>query len=233
MHPYMTRCSWRLSAHDIDSVVAKTRLVMREAAATVLGGFELRTDVKVVRYPRPCFEDDRGSEMWNLVTTILQELEPEQTCRTTEHGTCRGGDTSLLFHGRTPVQSFLLLVFSQSDVVVGMQFPQTEIDRLIRDSPPPPRHRKGERFLRGPIPLPWLQRAATLPGKALAAGIALWFQAGLTKSARVEFCSKLRNGFGISRQAGYRALTALEGAGLVDVERRRGRCARVTLKRLD
>jgi hypothetical protein len=31
----------------------------------------------------------------------------------------------------------------------------------------PPRHRRGERFLKGPIPWPWISAAAALPGKAL------------------------------------------------------------------
>ena len=31
----------------------------------------------------------------------------------------------------------------------------------------PPRHKQGEKFLKGPVPLKWLERAACLPGKAL------------------------------------------------------------------
>lgn len=38
----------------------------------------------------------------------------------------------------------------------------------------------GKTFLKGPIPLPWLQGAARLPGKALHVGVVLWFLSGLT-----------------------------------------------------
>ena len=34
-------------------------------------------------------------------------------------------------------------------------------------------------FLRGPIPLPWLQRAASLPGKAYTLGSILWWFKGM------------------------------------------------------
>src|SRR3954452_4212832 len=32
-----------------------------------------------------------------------------------------------------------------------------------------------ERFLHGPVPLPWLEAAARLPGKSLHTGVALWY----------------------------------------------------------
>jgi hypothetical protein len=41
-----------------------------------------------------------------------------------------------------------------------------------------PRHRPGEKFLRGPIPWKWLIRAGRLPGKALQVGLLLWQAAG-------------------------------------------------------
>jgi hypothetical protein len=34
--------------------------------------------------------------------------------------------------------------------------------------------KRTDRFLKGPVPMPWLATAARLPGKALAVGIALW-----------------------------------------------------------
>ena len=41
-------------------------------------------------------------------------------------------------------------------------------------------------FLKGPIPLPWLAVAATLPGKALAVGIIIWFLQGIQKKSYGE-----------------------------------------------
>lgn len=93
----------------------------------------------------------------------------------------------------------------------------------------PPRHRKGEKFLKGPIPLTWLQHAAALPGKALAVSVAIWFLAGISNNRTVKLSGKLLRNFGLNRWAGYRALNALESAGLVKVNRRRGRCPEVTL----
>jgi hypothetical protein len=46
-----------------------------------------------------------------------------------------------------------------------------------------PRHKPGEKFLKGPVPLPWLASTAQLPGKSLHLGIVLWFLTGL-KNAR-------------------------------------------------
>jgi len=89
-----------------------------------------------------------------------------------------------------------------------------------------PRHRKGERFLRGPIPWYWLQLAMRLPGKAFHVGIGLWFLAGLEKSGRVT-CSASR--LGLPRKTASRGLVALETAGLVKVERAAGRSPRVTI----
>lgn len=48
--------------------------VMRDAAGIVLRGYELRTDVQMVR-PGTRFHDDRGVEMWRTVERLLKQLE--------------------------------------------------------------------------------------------------------------------------------------------------------------
>ena len=78
-------------------------------------------------------------------------------------------------------------------------------------------------FVKGPIPLAWLGSAAGLPGKALAVGLAIWFQRGLKKRETVTLTGSVLNQLGVSRHAKYRALAALEKAGLVRVERRTGK----------
>jgi hypothetical protein len=93
----------------------------------------------------------------------------------------------------------------------------------------PPRHAKGESFLKGPIPLAWLEAAARLPGRSLHAGLALWYAAGLTGSAVVPLSNLSGVRFGLDRNAKYRALEWLEGAGLVKVERKLGRAPVVTI----
>ncbi len=95
-----------------------------------------------------------------------------------------------------------------------------------------PRHRQGEEFVRGPIPLVWLSKACKLRGKALAVAMALWFKAGAQRNTpTVVLSGALLKRFGVaSRKAGYRGLAALERAGLVAVERHTGRCPVVTIQ---
>jgi hypothetical protein len=92
----------------------------------------------------------------------------------------------------------------------------------------PPRHRPGELFLKGPIPWPWLEAAARLPGKALALALCLWWEAGRRRCRTVKLCLG-RVGLGVSEQAARRALRALATAGLVALERQPGRGLEVTL----
>ena len=93
----------------------------------------------------------------------------------------------------------------------------------------PPHPRKGEAFLKGPIPLAWLEVAARLPGKSLHAGLALWFAAGVMKAASVPLSNLASHRFGLDRNAKYRALAWLERAGLIKVERKLGRAPVVTI----
>jgi hypothetical protein len=93
----------------------------------------------------------------------------------------------------------------------------------------PPRHRQGEKFLKGPIPWEWMTEAARLPGKALKVGIALWFLAGVQRKRTVTLSGSALRDLDVSRFAGYRALTALEKAGLVSVQRHIGQNPVVTI----
>jgi len=88
---------------------------------------------------------------------------------------------------------------------------------------------RGQRFLKGPIPWPWLMRAAELPGRALHTAVALWFLSGVTRSETVKLSSRSLTELGVDRHAKYRALAALERAGLVRVTRLPGQNPLVTL----
>jgi hypothetical protein len=55
-------------------VVAVTRDCMAEASGKVLNGFEIQTDVEIVRYPDR-YTDPRGERMWQLVLEVLS-VEP-------------------------------------------------------------------------------------------------------------------------------------------------------------
>ena len=54
----------------LDRDIAMTKAIMLEASRIVLGGFELRSDVKEVRYPDR-YTDKRGSVMWDKVLKLL------------------------------------------------------------------------------------------------------------------------------------------------------------------
>jgi len=85
------------------------------------------------------------------------------------------------------------------------------------------------KFLKGPVPWPWLVAAAKLPGKALAVGLALWRLSGATKSATVRLSNAEVAVLGVDRSAKSRALKWLEEAGLVRIEQKPGRIPSVTI----
>jgi hypothetical protein len=91
----------------------------------------------------------------------------------------------------------------------------------------PSRPRLG--FLKGPIPLSWLTPASCLPGKALAVGLALWFERGRKRYRSVTLTTPILARFGVNRKAAYRALQRLEEAALVTVARRAGKNPVVTI----
>jgi hypothetical protein len=92
-----------------------------------------------------------------------------------------------------------------------------------------PRHKKGEPFIWGPLPFAWFTAASNQPGRALAVGLLLWWQAGIKKSSTVLWRPSAAESWGLNYQAAYRGLAALEAAGLVSVERHPGRCPIVTI----
>src|SRR5262245_40438261 len=94
----------------------------------------------------------------------------------------------------------------------------------------PPRHRQGERFLKGPIPWTWLDRAGRLPGKALRVALTLWQEAGFTKNRTVRLCLKGALPMRLNRQSARRGLRSLAGAGLVAVRSLPGRGLEITLR---
>jgi hypothetical protein len=84
-------------------------------------------------------------------------------------------------------------------------------------------------FIRGPLPVDWIAAAARLPGLALALALAIWFRRGVEQATSFPLYASTLAKFGVNRWSSYRALMALETAGLVTVERREGRCPVVTI----
>ena len=85
------------------------------------------------------------------------------------------------------------------------------------------------KFLKGPVPWDWVERAALLPGKALLVGLAIWRLSGAMKSKTVRLGNSELIALGVNRSAKSRALKALENAGLVGINQRPGMLPVVTL----
>ena len=77
-------------------------------------------------------------------------------------------------------------------------------------------------FLKGPIPMAWLNEAAKLPGKAINLGIAIWWLHGMAKTKPFKLTGKALDQLGVSRDAASSALKRLEAQGLIRVHRSPG-----------
>ena len=61
---------------EIDQTVEVSRAIMETASRTVLSGFTIRTECKIVRYPDR-YSDPRGKEVWVRICEILETLEKQ------------------------------------------------------------------------------------------------------------------------------------------------------------
>lgn len=64
---------------QLESHVVRTQQAMAQASRTVLGGFELRTEAKLFRYPER-FQDERGVAMWDTVWQLIEEIRGRAAC---------------------------------------------------------------------------------------------------------------------------------------------------------
>src|ERR1019366_5387272 len=107
---------------------------------------------------------------------------------------------------------------------------ETGIDALRKRAPKgPPRHRQGEKFLKGPIPWAWLQRAMNLKGKALHVALMLWKEAFIRRSRTIRFNLSAQARNGVLLDAARSGLRSLESAKLVTVTHHPGQALEVTL----
>ena len=69
----------------LDHDIAAMQAAMQEASRVVLDGFELRSDVEIVRYPDR-YMDPRGAVMWERVMGLIgrQEVDEEASLQRTE-----------------------------------------------------------------------------------------------------------------------------------------------------
>ncbi|MBF0301240.1 MAG: DNA polymerase I, partial [Oligoflexia bacterium] len=59
----------------LDNDIAIAREEMAHASRIVLEGFELRTEVEIVRYPDRYMDHKRGEKMWNTVHKLIEQME--------------------------------------------------------------------------------------------------------------------------------------------------------------
>jgi hypothetical protein len=102
------------------------------------------------------------------------------------------------------------------------------LSRIIESSALP-RHKKDEKFLAGPIPWNWWTVASGLPGKALHVASGIWHLAFIKKSGTIRLGRSVLDQLQVNRRTGYRALRALEEAGLIRCDRGPGRLPIITL----
>ena len=105
----------------------------------------------------------------------------------------------------------------------------TALKLACTDNKSVPRHKYGEKFLKGPIPWDWLTLAGNLSGKTLHVSAVIWFLAGMKKARTITLSNKILEDMGVNRYAAYRGLAALEKAGLISTSKHRGRCPVVTI----
>lgn len=91
-------------------------------------------------------------------------------------------------------------------------------------------HRQS-RFLKGPIPMAWIDRAARLPGRALHVALIIWHRAAMQRKELIHLSASVYHSHGIPLATAKRALRALEQAKLVVVQHQRGKAPRVRLIR--
>jgi hypothetical protein len=138
-------------------------------------------------------------------------------------------------HRRTPGPSYLspVFVFKEMSTLPSLKDftyqPSGSATGSARRAGRRIRPRIRGRFLKGPVPLDWLQRAANLPGKSLHVGVVLWYLVGLRKTNTLALPNGVLATFGVDRHAKYRALEQLESAGLISVVRQHGQNPVITV----
>src|SRR5579871_2712036 len=86
------------------------------------------------------------------------------------------------------------------------------------------------RYFGAHIPWDWLSKVCHLKNlKALPTALVIWHRSKLTGKLSVKLTSKDLVSLNVNRQAKYRALAAMEGAGLIKVERKNRKNPTVTI----
>ena len=108
-------------------------------------------------------------------------------------------DVSYVIDGRT------------GESIAPARHEQRQIDRAVT--------RMSRRFVKGPIPLPWLSKALELTPSAVKCALALFYQRGLSSSDTFKIEPARFRELGIADTARRRGLRELEEHGLVRLQK--------------
>lgn len=89
--------------------------------------------------------------------------------------------------------------------------------------------RKARWFVNGRINYAIVSQSARLPGKSMQVAFALLYLAGLRRVKTFKLTGKALDLLGVGPKAAAKALTNLEAAGMITVQRRRGARPVITL----
>jgi hypothetical protein len=107
-----------------------------------------------------------------------------------------------------------------ADQNVGMSWPSPSLE--VRRKILTPKQLQPTRFLRGPVPTPWLNAAADANPLALRVGVALWYVSGCNGGKRtVPLNQAARDAMGLTPARVHRGLRALVAAGLIQIVKQR------------
>ena len=81
---------------------------------------------------------------------------------------------------------------------------------------------KGAPFLKGPIPMSWIEKVASLPGKVLHVALAIRWLVDMNQNHPVKLTRHAMEQFNFSADAGSDAIKILEREGLIQVQRLKG-----------
>jgi len=63
---------------QFDKTLETTKAAMTRASKLVLGGFEIRVGVEIVKYPSRYMDEGRGRVMWDTVMGLLAQLDKRE-----------------------------------------------------------------------------------------------------------------------------------------------------------
>ena len=86
---------------------------------------------------------------------------------------------------------------------------------------------KGDRYIRGPIPLDWLRAASRCGERGVSVALLLWHAVRWQKQNPARLTPTVLAELGVHPKTARRALVEFQRMGLVDVEFHRGRAPRV------